>query len=202
MFAEFLFKAVLKCSLTKATLCNVLLKPIFFRESEWNLEAWILKWKYVEWRLQFFYKHNKTRVAADDLSPFLSHWSENRLRHSFQSLFLKNFVVLWKNGKRHSLSITKYEYIYKFHALRIKIDIRNIPESREFRWKYDARLAQGVPLFFSLRKSTVLKPYWKNCFISQYKNNTRTCKKYAKKYTGSGIILILVYETFPIGKKN
>ena len=43
-------------------------------------------------------------------------------------------------------------------------------------------------------------PYWKN-FINQHQNNARTSKKYTRtsiKHTD--IILILVYETFPIGK--
>ena len=44
-------------------------------------------------------------------------------------------------------------------------------------------------------------PYWKNS-LKQYQNNTRTSKNYTRtgiKHTGSGMILILVYKTFPIG---
>ena len=56
--------------------------------------------------------------------------------------------------------------------------------------------------FFVKLNENEKNPYKKNCFINQYQNNTRTSKKYTRtsiKHTGSGIILALVYETFPKG---
>ena len=79
---------------------------------------------------------------------------------------------------------------------------------------------KGMPLLY-ISKETFLSteshclchkrgslPYWKIFFINQYciknryQNNTRTSKKCIRtsiKHTGSDIILILVYEIFPIG---
>ena len=51
-------------------------------------------------------------------------------------------MVLYKNGKHHSISYKENKYAYKFYAFVIKTDIRNMSDSREFSWENYATLSQ------------------------------------------------------------
>ena len=86
----------------------------------------------------FFCKHNRIWVSAHGLSHvwlfcfFCSKISSNVLLNAFT---LENFVVLTKNSKRQLIFCYKNKYINRLHTFTIKIDIRNISESREFKWE-------------------------------------------------------------------
>ena len=89
--------------------------------------------------------------------------------------------------------------------------IKNLKRSNLWKKKsviYDTRIVkckgeyQAFLLFLKCSTQFMYRyPYWK-IFTNQYQNNTRTSKKFTStsiKHIDSGIILILVYETFPIG---
>ena len=78
---------------------------------------------------------------------FLNCFVQKSTQMLFQCLYPLKCLGLQKNGKRHMIFCYKNKYANKFHALTIKIDIRNMSESKEFRWENDSKLAQDLHFF-------------------------------------------------------
>ena len=69
------FEAVLKWPLTETKHFNAHLN-LFFNESAWKSDVWLLKWKYVWWYFSFFCQCYRTPVSADRFSrvPLYRHF--------------------------------------------------------------------------------------------------------------------------------
>ena len=122
-----------------------------------------------------FLKYNRFRIRDDRVSfmcLFHSFSPKIDLSVHFDSFILENFVVLKRNVKLHLIFYSKNKNTNKYHSITIQTGIRNMFESREFRWENDWKSARDVHFFhfFFLEKSLPLKKNEKRYFTLYYKN--------------------------------